>query len=84
MQIPSNTMIQPLELWKVESRPLKLKGNGNNEVYVKADHGLRLIKRRNFKSKKITINKSKVTNGKVFKTNRYLISHRIILKNHCI
>lgn len=74
VQIPSNTMIQPLELWKVESRPLKLKGNGNNEVYVKADHGLRLIKRRNFKSKKITINKSKVTNGKVFKTNK--VSHQ--------
>ncbi|MFQ7801857.1 MAG: hypothetical protein ACLRHW_20570 [Coprobacillus cateniformis] len=29
-----------------------------------------LIKRRNFKYKKITINKSKVTNGKVFKTNK--------------
>ena len=51
VQIPSNTMIQPLKLWKVESRPLKLKGNDNNEVYVKADHDSRLIKRSNFKSK---------------------------------
>lgn len=81
VQIPSNTMIQPLELWKVESRPLKLKGNGNNEVYVKADHDSRLIKRRNFKSKKITINKSKVTNGKALKTNRVAYQSPDNLKN---